>query len=123
MFDLSNISTYLVPSVVILCLLVGYIIKNLIPNDSINRFIPLIVGVLGVAATIFTAVTTGVPITVDVVVAGLSSGLASTGLLKPIKIFSTVPIKNLNNVTQGSLTAPFFISNRKENYGLEKHSS
>ena len=85
MFDLSTISTYLVPSVVILCLLVGYIIKNLIPNDSINRFIPLIVGVLGVAATIFTAVTTGVPITVDGVVAGLSSGLASTGLFEAYK--------------------------------------
>lgn len=85
MFDLSTISTYLVPSVVILCLLVGYIIKNLIPNDSINRFIPLIVGVLGVAATIFTAVTTGVPITVDVVVEGLSSGLASTGLFEAYK--------------------------------------
>lgn len=85
MFDLSAISTYLVPSVVILCLLVGYIIKNLIPNDSINRFIPLIVGVLGVAATIFTAVTTGVPITVDVVVTGLSSGLASTGLFEAYK--------------------------------------
>lgn len=85
MFDLSTISTYLVPSVVILCLLVGYIIKNLIPNDSINRFIPLIVGVLGVVATIFTAVTTGVPITVDVVVTGLSSGLASTGLFEAYK--------------------------------------
>ena len=85
MFDLSTISTYLVPSVVILCLLVGYIIKSLIPNDSINRFIPLIVGVLGVAATIFTAVTTGVPITVDVVVTGLSSGLASTGLFEAYK--------------------------------------
>lgn len=85
MFDLSTISTYLVPSVVILCLLVGYIIKNLIPNDSINRFIPLIVGVLGVAATIFTAVTTGIPITVDVVVEGLSSGLASTGLFEAYK--------------------------------------
>lgn len=85
MFDLSTISTYLVPSVVILCLLVGYIIKNLIPNDSINRFIPLIVGVLGIAATIFTAIATGVPITVDVVVSGLSSGLASTGLFEAYK--------------------------------------
>ena len=85
MFDLSTISTYLVPSVVILCLLVGYIIKNLIPNDSINRFIPLIVGVLGVAATIFTAIATGIPITVDVVVSGLSSGLASTGLFEAYK--------------------------------------
>lgn len=85
MFDVSTISTYLVPSVVILCLLVGYILKNLIPNDSINRFIPLIVGVLGVAATVFTAVTTGVPVTVDVVVSGLASGLASTGLFEAYK--------------------------------------
>jgi len=85
MFDLSVISTYLVPSVVILCLLVGYILKNLIPNDSINRFIPLIVGVLGVAATVFTAATTGAAITVDVVVAGLASGLSSTGLFEAYK--------------------------------------
>lgn len=80
MFDLSSISTYLVPGIVILCLCVGYIVKNLIPNDSVNRFIPLIAGVLGLAASVFTAVTAGAAITVDVCVAGLVSGLASTGL-------------------------------------------
>ena len=80
MFDLSSISTYLVPGIVILCLCVGYIVKNLIPNDSVNRFIPLIVGILGLVASVFTAVTAGAAITVDVCVAGLVSGLASTGL-------------------------------------------
>lgn len=80
MFDLSSISTYLVPGIVILCLCVGYIVKNLIPNDSVNRFIPFIAGVLGLAASVFTAVTAGAAITVDVCVAGLVSGLASTGL-------------------------------------------
>lgn len=80
MFDLSSISTYLVPGIVILCLCVGYIVKNLIPNDSVNRFIPLIAGVLGLVASVFTTVTAGAAITVDVCVAGLVSGLASTGL-------------------------------------------
>ena len=80
MFDLSSISTYLVPGIVILCLCVGYIVKNIIPNDSVNRFIPLIAGVLGLVASVFTAVTAGAAITVDVCVAGLVSGLASTGL-------------------------------------------
>lgn len=80
MFDLSSVSTYLVPGIVILCLCVGYIVKNLIPNDSVNRFIPLIAGILGLAASIFTTVAAGAAITVDVCVAGLVSGLASTGL-------------------------------------------
>jgi len=85
MFDLSSISTYLVPGIVILCLCVGYIIKNLIPNDSVNRFIPLIAGVLGLAASVATAASAGSAITVDVCVAGLVSGLASTGLYEGFK--------------------------------------
>lgn len=80
MFDLSAISTYLVPGIVILCLCVGYIVKNLIPNDSVNRFIPLIAGGLGLVASVGTAVAAGTPISVDIIVAGLVSGLASTGL-------------------------------------------
>lgn len=85
MFDLSQISAYLVPSIVILCLIIGYIIKNLIPSESVNRYIPLIVGVVGVVAAIVTAGTTGVPITVDVIVGGLASGEASTGLFEAYK--------------------------------------
>lgn len=85
MFDISTISTYLVPSIVILCLLVGYIIKNFISTDAVNKYIPLIVGVLGVAASVFTAITTGNAVTVDIIVSGLASGLASTGLFEAYK--------------------------------------
>ena len=85
MFDLSAISAYLVPSIVILCLLVGYIVKNFISTDAVNKYIPLIVGVLGVVASVFTALTTGNAITVDIIVSGLASGLASTGLFEAYK--------------------------------------
>lgn len=85
MFDISTISTYLVPSIVILCLLVGYIIKNFISTDAVNKYIPLIVGVLGVVASVFTAITTGNAVTVDIIVSGLASGLASTGLFEAYK--------------------------------------
>jgi hypothetical protein len=81
MFDLSQISTYLVPSIVLLCLFIGYIIKNLVQDDSINRFIPVIVGVIGVVAAIFSTGT----VSVDTIVSGLASGLASTGLYEAYK--------------------------------------
>ena len=44
MEQLANCS---IPVIVGICVCVGYIIKHLIPSDKINRFIPLIVGVLG----------------------------------------------------------------------------
>ena len=36
------------PIIMIACLMVGYVLKNVCPNDKINRFIPLIVAVLGI---------------------------------------------------------------------------
>ena len=65
MFDLSAISTMMMPTILVLGLCVGYIVKNLIPNDSVNRFIPLIVGVVGLVAGIVSAFTTGTPITLE----------------------------------------------------------
>lgn len=85
MFDVSTISTMIMPIIIVLCLCVGYIVKNLIPNDSINRFIPLIVGVVGVVASIISAITTGTPITVELVVGGLVSGLASCAVYDQFK--------------------------------------
>lgn len=85
MFDVSTISTMIMPIIIVLCLCVGYIVKNLIPNDSINRFIPLIVGVVGVVASIISAITTGAPITLELVVSGLVSGLASCAVYDQFK--------------------------------------
>lgn len=85
MFDLSSISTLIMPTILVLCLCVGYIIKNLIPNDSVNRFIPLILAVVGIAAGVASALTAGQAVTVELIVAALVSALASTGVYEQFK--------------------------------------
>lgn len=45
--DLSILEAYIAPLILIACLCVGYVIKNVVTNDKINRYIPLIVLVLG----------------------------------------------------------------------------
>ena len=74
--DLSFITEFYQPLVMVVCLAVGYILKNVVPSDEINKYIPLIMGVLGVilAVWIMGAFT---PVVLAV---GLVSGLASTGM-------------------------------------------
>lgn len=85
MFDLSSISTMIMPTILVLGLCVGYIIKNLIPNDSVNRFIPLIVGIVGLVAGVVSAVTTSTPITLELIVGAILSGLSSTAVYEQFK--------------------------------------
>ncbi len=66
------------------CLCVGYIIKNLIPDQKINRFIPLIMGIIGILLSIWT---NGFAFSPDVLLSGLVSGLASTGMHQTFKQF------------------------------------
>lgn len=70
------LNDYIVLGVVAVCLAVGYIIKHLIPSDKINRFIPLIMGVMGVGINVWL---TGA-LNPEVLIGGLISGLASTGM-------------------------------------------
>lgn len=65
-------------------LAVGFIVKNLIPNEGINRFIPLIASVVGLVICLWDA---GWVATPQVVVSGMISGLASTGLYEAFKNF------------------------------------
>lgn len=75
--DISALSQYLSLVVVGICLCVGYIIKNSL--DFIpNKYIPLIMGILGLIINILINLATG--ISAEVVLGGLFSGLASTGL-------------------------------------------
>lgn len=67
---------YIILVVLAICLCVGYIIKHLIRAKWLNKFIPLIVGVLGVLLAIWDA---GWKFTPEILLAGLVSGLASTG--------------------------------------------
>lgn len=77
-------NAYIVPVTLIVCLCVGYIIKHFIPTDKINKFIPVIVGVLGVFVTVWNS---GWTITPDILAIGLVSGLASTGMHELFKQF------------------------------------
>lgn len=74
--DIEFLTEYAIPLIVGICLCVGYIIKNLVPSDSINKFIPLIMGIIGVLLNFWV----NQQFTAEVLLGGLFSGLASTGL-------------------------------------------
>ena len=48
MVDLAIVATFISPIIVIACLAIGFAVKHAIPNEKINRFIPLIVMILGI---------------------------------------------------------------------------
>lgn len=74
--DISIVTDYFVPIVIAFCLAIGYVVKEWIPTDKINKFIPLIVSICGLAFNVWHVGA----FTPEAVVGGLISGLASTGL-------------------------------------------
>lgn len=74
--DLTFITEFYQPLVVVICLAVGYILKNVVPTDKINKYVPLIMGVLGVILAVWISGT----FTPLILAVGLVSGLASTGM-------------------------------------------
>lgn len=74
--EFEFLKEYLVLVVLGICLCVGYILKHLVPTEKINRFIPLIMGVLGVVMNLWLS---GWVLTPQVLLGGLASGLAATG--------------------------------------------
>ena len=79
--DIGFITEFAVPMIVGICLCIGYILKNVVPNDNLNRYIPLIMGVLGVIINFWINGT----FTAEILLGGLFSGLASTGLYEAFK--------------------------------------
>lgn len=79
--DLSTITTYAVPVIVGICLCMGYILKNLVTTDKINKYIPCIMGGIGLVLNIWI----NSAVTPDVILGGLFSGLASTGLYEAFR--------------------------------------
>ena len=70
------LNDYIVLIVLGICLCVGYVIKHFVPTDKVNRFIPLIMAVLGVILNVWV---NGFAFTPEILLGGLASGLASTG--------------------------------------------
>ena len=79
--DITFLTEFTVPIIVGVCLCAGYIIKNMIPSDGINKYIPLIMGALGVALNVWI----NLGITPQILLGGLFSGLASTGMHQVFK--------------------------------------
>lgn len=74
--DFSFLSNYVIVVVVGLCMCFGYVLNTIF--DSIpNKYIPLIMLCLGTAINV---VLNRTNINVDVILGGMVSGLASTGL-------------------------------------------
>jgi hypothetical protein len=78
------LNDYLVLIVVGICLCVGYVIKHYIPSDKVNYYIPLIMAVLGVILNVWVNDFTFTP---EILLGGLASGLASTGMHQIFKQF------------------------------------
>lgn len=73
--DLSFIMDYVVVVIVGICVCAGYVIKTSIPKIS-NSYIPLIMAVLGIVLNVWI----NMAVSPDILLAGMFSGLASTGL-------------------------------------------
>lgn len=78
------LNEYSVPVIVGICLCIGFILKNLVMTDKINKFIPLIVAVIGVVVNAWLNAWTVTP---EILLSGMFSGLASTGMHQLFKQF------------------------------------
>lgn len=78
------LNDYLVLIVIGICLCVGYVIKHFVPTENVNKFIPLIMAVLGVLLNMWLNAFAFTP---EILLGGLASGLASTGMHQLFKQF------------------------------------
>lgn len=81
--DVSFLTEYMTPVIVGLCLCVGYIVKHWI-KDVDNKIIPTLCAVIGVGIACWI---NWPAVTPEVLLMGLVSGLASTGLHQAVSQF------------------------------------
>lgn len=77
------LNQFSIPVIVGICLCVGYILKNVVTTDKVNKFIPLIMGVLGLGLNMWI----NLGASPEIILGGLVSGLASTGLYEAFHQF------------------------------------
>lgn len=84
--DLSIITSYISPIILIACLGVGYSLHSL-NNKILNSFIPIISATLGIIAAVWSF---GI-LDLNTVTTGMISGLASSGLYEAFKNMLNLP--------------------------------
>lgn len=70
------------PMIAAICFCVGYILKHTKNNNVDNKYIPLIVGVIGVIINVWQ---NNWFLTPEILLGGLVSGLASTGIWEAVR--------------------------------------
>lgn len=75
MMNIEFLSDYVVVVILGICLCVGYILKHSFPKFD-NRKIPLVMAILGIVLNVWI----NLSISATIILGGLVSGLASTGL-------------------------------------------
>lgn len=80
--NLNEIMNYVNVVILGICLCTGYMLKNAIPSNKINKHIPLIMGFLGMILAIVSHMH---EMSLEVILMGLMSGLASTGLYETFR--------------------------------------
>ena len=78
--EINFLNSYAVPTIIGICLCTGYVIKNSLQSIK-NRYIPLIMVTIGIILNIWI----NKSITPDILLAGMFSGLSSTGLHQTFK--------------------------------------
>ncbi len=81
---MESLDKYVVVIVMAVCLCIGFIIKHAIPTEKVDKFIPAIMGTLGVLLNIWL---NGFVFTPEILLGGLASGLASTGAYESVHQF------------------------------------
>lgn len=87
-----DFATFLNIPIVVGCLIVGYIIKHIVSDETIqNKYIPVIVTVLGIAISVIILISGGGVVTAETiltaVITGGISGASSTGFQSAFAAF------------------------------------
>lgn len=79
--SLPDLATFVQPTTLVICLCVGYIIKNTKPLEQVsNNYIPLIEAVLGIGCVSVGALLSGQLVGLETIAQGITTGIVSVGL-------------------------------------------
>lgn len=91
-----DFTSFLSVPIVVVCLIVGYIIKHVVSDETIqNKWIPVIVTCLGIVISVVLVVAGGAAVTAEAiltaVITGGISGASSTGFQSAFQAFLDKP--------------------------------
>lgn len=88
------LNDYVVLVILGICYCVGFILKHAVKNETLDRFIPLIMGALGIFLNVWAS---DWAITPAIILGGLASGLAATGTNQIFKQLSKDSDEDIEN--------------------------